>query len=173
MHSKQRRTRSRSSAPLVVLAVAMTILVAACTTKRLETVNTSTTSTTAGVTATTGRDAATTTSSDDDDSTTTSSDVSPWSLNASEYRGQDGLQVSLDCPPDGETTYSVWGTGTYTDDSSICLAAVHDGRITVSEGGTVRFEIAPGLDSYEGSEANGVTSQPYPAWGGSFFFVSE
>jgi hypothetical protein len=97
-----------------------------------------------------------------------------WSLNASQYRGQDGLRVSLDCTSGGDPTiYSVWGTGTYTDDSSVCSAGVHAGRITAAEGGTVRIEIAPGMESYEGSEANGVTSLSYGQWDGSYVFVSD
>jgi hypothetical protein len=67
----------------------------------------------------------------------------------------------------------VWGTGTYTDDSSVCSAGVHAGRITAAEGGTVRIEIAPGMESYEGSEANGVTSLSYGQWDGSYVFVSD
>ena len=67
---------------------------------------------------------------------------------------------------------SVWGTGTYTDDSSICTAAVHAGVITPDDGGTVVIEIAPGQSSYQGSTAHGVTSNDYGEFGGSFRFPS-
>lgn len=99
--------------------------------------------------------------------------VSPqsWTRTASEYRGKDGTRVELQCSPDG-TPGSVWGTGTYTDDSSVCTAAVHAGLITVAEGGKVTFVIAPGAASYRSSEANGVTSQDYGAYQGSFTFPS-
>lgn len=151
----------------MVLAVAIGAI-AGCTTKRLETTDTSTTTSTRATSGTTSTSSSSTSSS----TTSTTADASTnWSLNASEFRGQDGLQTSLDCPPNPASTYSVWGTGTYTDDSSVCTAGVHAGRITFTEGGTVRIEIAPGLDSYEGSEANGVTSSSYGPWGGSFFFV--
>lgn len=95
-------------------------------------------------------------------------DVS-WDLDAAQYRGEDGKRVAFLCPPDGELG-SVWGTETYTDDSSVCSAAVHAGIINPVEGGRVVIEIAPGEDSYEGSAENGVTSSDYGSWGGSFTF---
>ena len=64
----------------------------------------------------------------------------------------------------------MWGTDTYTDDSSVCIAAVHAGLITEDEGGRVVIEIAPGEESYTGSEANGITSTDYGSWSGSFTF---
>ena len=96
-----------------------------------------------------------------------------WGLNAAQYRGQNGLRVSLDCTSGNSAVYTVWGTGTYTDDSSVCMAGVHAGRISATEGGTVRIEISAGRESYEGSEANGVTSLSYGPWDGSYSFVSE
>jgi len=92
-----------------------------------------------------------------------------WDLDATRYRGEDGTRVAFLCPPDGEVG-AVWGTGTYTDDSSVCSAAVHAGLISTVEGGRVVIEIAPGEGSYEGSEANGVTAADYGAWEGSFTF---
>ena len=52
--------------------------------------------------------------------------VDPWSQNAVDHRGQDGNVYSLDCPAGGDP-HSIWGTETYTDDSSICTAAVQVG----------------------------------------------
>lgn len=92
-----------------------------------------------------------------------------WDLSAAGYRGEDGRRIAFLCPPDGEIG-SVWGTETYTDDSSVCSAAVHAGLINPVEGGRVVVEIAPGEESYEGTEANGVTSQDYGSWDGSFTF---
>ena len=98
-------------------------------------------------------------------------DVSPqsWQRTASEYRGKNGTLITLDCSPDGSPG-SVYGTDTYTDDSSICTAAVHAGLLTVADGGKVTIEIAPGADSYGGTTANGVTSASYGAFEGSFTF---
>lgn len=92
-----------------------------------------------------------------------------WDLDATQYRGEDGTRIAFLCPPDGEIG-SVWGTDDYTDDSSVCSAAVHAGVINPIEGGRIIVEIAPGQPSYDGTEANGVTSQDYGSWDGSFFF---
>ena len=97
------------------------------------------------------------------------SDVESWNRTAGPYRGQIGEQVEVDCDADGEEA-TVWGTNVYTDDSSICTAAVHQGLITFDEGGTVTVEIVDGQDEYVGSEANGVTTRSYGSWGGSFEF---
>ena len=95
-----------------------------------------------------------------------------WNANATLMRGMDGQQFEFECPPGGEYD-DVWGTDVYTDDSSVCTAAVHAGVITLEDPGTVTIEIRPGEDSYEESERNGVTSLPYPAWGGSFVVIDE
>ena len=87
-------------------------------------------------------------------------------------RGMNGQQFEFECPPGGEYD-TIWGTDVYTDDSSVCTAAVHAGVITLEDPGTVTIEIRPGEDSYEESERNGVTSQPYPAWGGSFVVIDD
>lgn len=92
-----------------------------------------------------------------------------WEQDAQQYRGEDGTTYTVDCTPEG-TESTVWGTGTYTDDSSICTAAVQSGLITFDEGGEVTYEIAPGEDAYAAGTANGVTSQRYGTWGGSFTF---
>lgn len=132
-----------------------------------------------------GDDATSTTEAEEDDGTTApdtsgegqegtgapdeeATDVD-WAKNASEYRGEDGTRVAYLCPPDGELG-SVWGSGPYTDDSSVCSAAVHAGLINPVEGGRVVIEIAPGAESYAGSEANDVSSQDYGSWEGSFTF---
>lgn len=96
-------------------------------------------------------------------------DLDGWQANATSLRDDVGSTHEVDCPPDGQA-YTVWGAGTYTDDSSICTAAVQSGLITFSEGGTVTFEVAPGEDAYEGGTANGVTSLAYGSWDGSFTF---
>lgn len=92
-----------------------------------------------------------------------------WSSTATAFRGQDNRRVAYDCPADGFFTV-VWGTDIYTDDSSVCTAAVHAGKITKEAGGRVVIEIRPGEDSYESSTRNGVTSSSWPSWGGSFIF---
>ena len=76
----------------------------------------------------------------------------------------------LTCPANGSPG-SIWGTDVYTDDSPICTAAVHAGLITVRSGGTVTLEIRPGQSSYTGSLRNGVNSQSWGSWHGSYVFV--
>ena len=76
-------------------------------------------------------------------------------------------------PPAGGTEYPIWGTGIYTDDSSIGTAAVHAGLINFAAGGTVTILILPGQESYIGLTQNGVTSLDWDAYVGSFEFVTE
>ncbi|PIO15713.1 hypothetical protein AB205_0191380, partial [Aquarana catesbeiana] len=76
------------------------------------------------------------------------------------------VQCSSDCTVNGR---SVWGTDVYTDDSSICKAAIHSG-ILGNTGGLVTVEKSPGQQSYTGSTRNGVTTNNYGAWSGSFVF---
>lgn len=104
-------------------------------------------------------------------STTTGSSPSddPWTADAQGNRGSDGEQFEHECPEGGEAD-TIWGVELYTDDSSICTAAVHVGLITFDDGGTVTYEIAPGEDRYESGVANGITSASYGSWGGSFLF---
>jgi hypothetical protein len=98
--------------------------------------------------------------------------LNAWRRTVVNRRGMDGEQFEYDCPAGGEP-FNVWGTDLYTDDSSVCTAAVHAGAITLEEGGAIVIEIRPGEDEYEGSERNGIESLPYDAWGGSFVVVDE
>lgn len=128
-----------------------------------------------GSTTTRAADSPTTTVDDSGEVDTTKETIDvddpSWAANATQYRGRDGERFDQVCPPNPEEAAgSVWGANTYTDDSSICTAAVHAGLITFAEGGTATYEIAPGKDSYASAISNGVTSTRYGAWGGSFVF---
>jgi hypothetical protein len=92
-----------------------------------------------------------------------------WSTTAEEHRGQNGRRFTYQCPGNGEPQ-PVWGTGIYTDDSSVCSAAVHHGTIGFG-GGTVSIEIRSGMSSYRGSNSHGVQSQNYGSFSGSFMFL--
>lgn len=94
-----------------------------------------------------------------------------WATHAVLLRGQNSKSFPFTCPTGGAPSGGLWGTDLYTDDSSICTAAVHAGLITLANGGMVTIEIRPGADSYVGSTRNGVTSSGYSAWSGSFAFV--
>jgi len=94
-----------------------------------------------------------------------------WSTNATAYScataGVIGSRHTYACPPGGSAG-SIWGTDTYTHDSSVCTAGVHVGRITLAGGGLVTIEMAAGLASYAASTRNGITSGTWGTWSCSF-----
>jgi hypothetical protein len=85
-------------------------------------------------------------------------------------RGRTGERFSFTCEAKSGSA-PVWGTDTYTDDSAICEAALHAGKVS-RRGGPVMIQMAPGQSSYHGSSRNGIDSHDYGAWTGSFTFVS-
>jgi len=101
--------------------------------------------------------------------------VTAWATTAGDY--QEGTTFDFTCPPGGSVEWAIWGgtDGIYTEDSSICVAAVHAGLITAEEGGTVQAERTAGQETYgDGFEANGVTSLPWTVpWSGSFVFTKN
>ncbi len=94
-----------------------------------------------------------------------------WATQADTYRGKNGQRFTFVFPGNGTVSSRVWGTDLYTDDCSIASAAVHAGLITPQNGGVVTIEIRPGAGSYQGSTRNGVVSQGYGGFAGSFVFV--
>ncbi len=60
---------------------------------------------------------------------------------------------------------TVWGTGVYTPDSPLAMAAVHAGVLKPDQTGVVKVTIVAGPPAYFGSTANGVTTSP---WNGGF-----
>jgi phage baseplate assembly protein gpV len=97
------------------------------------------------------------------------SDIEAWARTAVPFRDQVGEIIEFDCPAGGEP-FNLWGTNVYTDDSSVCTAAVHVGLITFADGGTVEIEILGPSEEYEATESNDVLSAAYGPWGGSFSF---
>ncbi|KAI8521387.1 hypothetical protein Bbelb_011410 [Branchiostoma belcheri] len=63
----------------------------------------------------------------------------------------------------------------YVQDSSICRAAIHDGRIVDGQGGDVTVVKVAGLQSYQSSTQNGITTLSYGDWTAhrSFLFQSD
>jgi hypothetical protein len=92
-----------------------------------------------------------------------------WTENLSNRRGQNDEVFALDCPAGGPHG-SAWGTDVYTDDSSVCTAAVHAGAITVEQGGRVFAVVRPGRSSYAASTRNGVKAGSWGSWAGSISF---
>ncbi len=93
-----------------------------------------------------------------------------WDMTAIDMRGWHGFETTVSCAAGGEPS-AVWGSESYTDDSSICMAAVHAGLISFQDGGSVTIEITPGLDEYGGGLRHGVETASYGSWVGSFRFV--
>ena len=89
--------------------------------------------------------------------------------NLTSYRQQVGQTLAFSVT--GATSGSVWGSGVYTDDSSLAAAAVHAGVLMPGQAGTVQVTILPGQQSYQGSTMNGVQSRNYGSWSGSYSFV--
>ncbi len=83
-----------------------------------------------------------------------------------DFQGRNAA-LTCQCPPGSTAAGTVWGSGAYTTDSRICRAALHAGAIGAG-GGTIIVTPAPGQSSYQGSAMNGVQTQNYGAWGGSF-----
>jgi hypothetical protein len=69
----------------------------------------------------------------------------------------------------GDADYgSAWGSGIYTYDSQLGVAAVHSGALRDGESGIVRVTILPGQESYTGSERHGVESYEYGSYSLSY-----
>ena len=94
--------------------------------------------------------------------------ASPIQASATTTAGRlKGKTAYFSCPPEvGQA--SVWGTDVYTDDSSVCSAAVHAGALKAAKGGVVAVEPLEGRRSYAGSARNGVTSAGWGTWARSF-----
>lgn len=89
---------------------------------------------------------------------------------ATSLRGRNGEHFTFCCPKD--IGGPIYGTDIYTDDSSICAAAVHAGSLSYGSAGMVTIEIRPGQSQYVGSNRQGNVSQSWSAFPGSFVVVS-
>jgi LCCL domain len=88
------------------------------------------------------------------------------SSSMSSYRDLVGQSITI--PTIGAIDGRVWGTDVYTDDSPVAAAAVHAGVLAPGEFGFVKITLLPGQARYEGSPRNGVSSQNFDAFAGSF-----
>ncbi|MDP9073444.1 MAG: LCCL domain-containing protein [Actinomycetota bacterium] len=92
-----------------------------------------------------------------------------WDATAKDHRGKNGMKLAYGCPAGGSSG-SVYGSGPYTDDSSVCTAAMHAGVVAFT-GGNVVIEIRAGEQSYTASSAHGVTTLSFGSFDGSFVVV--
>jgi LCCL domain len=90
-----------------------------------------------------------------------------WNSSATMVPFEVGRTIKFKCPADGKES-AVWGTDTYTLDSSVCTAAVHAGKIKLETGGPVTIEMRPGESSYKGSTRNGIKTNDFQSYGSSF-----
>ncbi len=91
-----------------------------------------------------------------------------------DLRGMNGERYLFHCAPGKPLPSRVIGSGPYTDDSSICSAAVHAGAIGAKDGGDVTIEIRPGEAQYVASDRNYIRSSAYAhAWSGSFVVLRK
>lgn len=94
-----------------------------------------------------------------------------WETGTGKWAGFWGRRESVLCPAGGKTE-GAWGTDVYTDDSSICTAAVHAGLISMKDGGAVTIEMRPDVGQYGGSTRQGVrTGDWMEPWTGAYVFV--
>src|SRR5688572_8431143 len=71
--------------------------------------------------------------------------------------------VSLVCPPGGQLGGVAWGTDIYTRDSTICVAAVHAGVITLEKGGEITVTRVANATPFKASERFGVKTATWSA----------
>jgi hypothetical protein len=80
-------------------------------------------------------------------------------LAARDVPGEPGQKRFVECPAGcAERYHAVWGSDLYSDDSSVCAAAIHAGAITAA-GGVVLFDFLPGRDGYAPSRRAGIESR--------------
>jgi hypothetical protein len=70
----------------------------------------------------------------------------------------------------GSLSGSVWGTATYTTDSSVGAAAVHAGKLSPGVTKTLKIDCSGEASDFPGSSSNGVTSQSFSGAFRSFRF---
>lgn len=78
--------------------------------------------------------------------------------------------IRMICPSDcAKEKAPVYGSGMYTDNSSVCRAAIHSGAIIDTEGGIVEVRIEPGKKNYLGSSRHNIETLDNPSsWDRSF-----
>ena len=99
-------------------------------------------------------------------------DATPMDGAFLELADNPGTRLQGTCPKGTTAGFrSVWGTGVYSKDSSICTAAVHAGVLNLATGGVITLEARPDPGAYIGTDRNCVPSLDYGAYTGSFVFI--
>lgn len=79
-------------------------------------------------------------------------------------------QAEYTCTCLGTEDGPVWGSGPYTADSALCVAARHAGAVGAG-GGTIRALAQPGQQMYAASTQNGVSTADWGPYDNSFSIV--
>lgn len=80
-----------------------------------------------------------------------------------------GAALTCRCAAEETAVGSVWGSGRYTADSSICRAAVHAGAISAA-GGSVTLYAGGRCEKFTGTNRNGVATSDWGAYDRTFAF---
>ena len=91
------------------------------------------------------------------------------SFTGNDMKGEPGTPHPLTCPAGCPRDVSVYGTDVYSSATPVCAAAMHAGMIS-PRGGSVTVVVESGRPAYRGSKRNGITSQDWGAYRGSFRF---
>ncbi len=99
-----------------------------------------------------------------------------WQATAQHLSGGIGDHFTFAYPAAGSRSLdrsllsgSIWGSGTCTNESAVCVAAVHAGKLlSVDRGGIVTIALAAGLSAYPASTQHGVTNDSYGQLDSSF-----
>ncbi len=89
--------------------------------------------------------------------------------NLAGYQGQVGKRFAFKVT--GAINGGIFGTDTYTADSTLALAAVHAGVLKVGQTGVVRVKIVAPPAGFVSSTRNGVTSAAFGAYPAAFQVV--
>ncbi len=99
-------------------------------------------------------------------STASAQGACPHNMKNRNSAGPGGV-LSCFCP--GNARGSVWGSGRYTTDSSVCRAARHAGAIGPG-GGMVRISMLGGCPSFVGTTRNGVRTGRWGSYPRTYYF---
>lgn len=85
-----------------------------------------------------------------------------------------GMSYVVNCPANcAASGRSIWGSGPYTADSALCVAAAHAGAIADAQGGTFQVVFDQGQPAYRGSVQNNVKSSDYGSYSESYWVRTE
>jgi hypothetical protein len=90
----------------------------------------------------------------------------PAPENLTGFRDRVGKSLFFKVP--GASGGTIWGSGIYTDDSSLATAAVHAGILQPGQSAVLKATILPGQKHYDADMKNNVLSQEYNKFEGSF-----